>query len=264
MFPIYTEECPEGVLELITEVKPEQTDARGRMRLGDLARQMQTLTEQHFDRFSGLTIQSLNDRNLSWIIAWSQLEIIRLPMSGEKIRMRVWAGKKKAVMHTRKYAFYTMDGSPLLATSSLFILMDRNTRQAAADPDELKQTMIVKLADEPGAPKMNLQFPEVYAENMERTVSADEIDYNGHLNNSRYLDWSEVLPGDVYLSSHMPRTVWIEYSRELLEGDTATLQYEIRNDLIYVVGSHEGTQSFRLKAEYDLDLPQEMPVHIAV
>ena len=253
MFPIYTEKCPDNVLEMIIQVKPEQTDRRGRMRLGDLARQMQILTEEHFDRFSGLTIDQLNEKDLSWIIAWSELQIERLPAAGEQIRMRVWAGKKKAVLHTRKYAFYTMDGHPLITTSSLFILMDRNTRQAAADPEQLKSAAVVQLQDEPKAPKMSIQFPDAYANRKERIVSPEEIDYNGHLNNSHYLDWTEELPEDSYLETHVPKMVWIEYSKELKEGQKAEMSYEIRNDLMYVRGLHDGSPSFRVKIEYDVD-----------
>ena len=252
MFPKYTEECPAGMLEIITTVKPEQADESGRIRLGDLARQMQTLTEKHFDAYMGITIRELNEKNLSWIIAWSELQILRLPNVGEKIRMRVWAGKKKSVMHTRKYAFYTMDGEPLVTTSSLFILMDRQSRQAASDPEEMKRDTVLTLADEPKPPKMMLQFPEEYAERAERIVSADEIDYNGHLNNSHYLDWSECLPGETYLRNHIPRTVWIEYSKEMTQGQSAGLNYELRNDILYVQGMCEGTQSYRMKAEYDI------------
>lgn len=251
MFPAYIQECPKGMLELIHTITDEQVNADGRMKLGDLARQMQILTEQHFDLYSGTMIKELNEAGLSWIIAWSQIYINRLPELGEKIRMRVWAGKKKAVLHTRKYAFYTMDGTPLLSTASLFVLMDRNTRKMAADPAGMKEAQIVTVPDEPVVPKMNLQFPSTLSKHQNRTVRPDEIDYNGHLNNSHYLDWAEDLPGEVYLKKHIPRSVWIEYTKELLEGQKAELLYDVGSDILYVQGISQGEQSFRMKVEYD-------------
>lgn len=249
---LYTDLCLEGVVERVITVNEDQVDEFGRMRLGDLARQMQALTEQHFDQCSGMTIAMLNEQNLSWIIAWSELQIMRLPVLGEKIRIRIWAGKKKAVLHTRKYAFYTMDGIPLLMASSLFLLMDRNTRQAAPDPECMQVVDIVQVPDEPKTPKMNLSFPVTYMNQIDRTVAAEEIDYNGHLNNSHYLDWIESLPDKEYRKNHFPKIVWIEYSKELMIDQKVTLAYELRNDQLYVLGTCEGTQSFRVKAEYDI------------
>lgn len=251
MFPQFTEECPNGMYEMTMEVGWDQVDSHGRMRIGDLARQMQILTERHYDRYSGSTMQALTDSGLSWIIAWSELQICRLPALGEQIRMRVWGAKKKAVMHVRKYAFYTMDGEPLVTTASLFVLMDQKTRQMAADPAGMEQTPVIRIPDEPNAPKMSMQFPDAYAQSLERTVAPEEIDYNGHMNNSHYLDWAECLPDEGYLGTHIPRRVWIEYTKELREEQKALLHYDIGSDILYVQGSCEGEPSFRIRLEYD-------------
>lgn len=252
-FPIFTKECPEGVYEKIIEVTDQETDRAGYMHPAELARQMQTITEEHFNACSGMTIDLLNQSGLSWIIAWTQMQVERLPKQGETIRLRIWPGKKKAVMHCRKYAFYTYDGEPLVTTASLFLLMDRKTRSAVGDPEGMIDLKPVVIQGEPKAPKMNLPFPEEYECLKGRTVEPEEIDYNGHLNNSHYLDWTEALPEENWLQEHALKKIWVEYSREMTEGETAGMYYAIDNDGLHVKGVSAQGQSFRLLAECEAD-----------
>lgn len=249
-FPEYTEECPEGVYELITDVNETQTDSNGIMRPGDLVRQIQVMVEKHLDRYSGTTVKALQDAALSWIIVWNELTIQRLPKAGEQICMRVWAGKKQLVMHTRKCAIYTMDGEPLVSMAALFILMDQKTRKMADDPPELEQQKIVKIPGEPKPPKMMMPFPEEFSDEIERTVQPEEIDKYGHMNNSHYLDWMDELRENTDLKGRNPQKIWIEYTKEMLEGYRVQLQYTVSENTLYLVGSSQGEQRFLIKAEY--------------
>ena len=76
----------------------------------------------------------------------------------------------------------------------------------------------VVIPGEPENPKMNLPFPQEYEALAGRTVEASEIDYNGHMNNSHYLDWTEALPEESWLNRHALKRVWIEYTQEMTEG----------------------------------------------
>ena len=252
-FPIFTPDCPEGVLEVIHTVSEQETDRAGYMHPAAFARQMQALTEAHFRTFYERSIEYLNAAGLSWVIVFTQMDFARLPKLGEKIRMRVWAGKKKAVMHTRKYAFYTFDGESLLTTASLFLLMDRESRKAAADPDWMSGLPAVVIPGEPKAPKMTRAFPADLDRLEGRRVDASEIDYNGHLNNSHYLDWTQALPAEEWLKGHALKSVWIEYSREMMEGQMAGMFHTFKDDCLYVKGVTSEGASFRLIAECEAD-----------
>ena len=252
-FPVFTQDCPEGVLERIITVSDKEADRAGYMHPAELARQMQSLTEAHFETYYRKTIDDLNGAGLAWIIAWTQMQIMRLPKIGETIRMRVWAGKKKAVLHTRKYAFYTNDGEPLMTTSALFLLMDRQTRKAAGDPDWMRGLPVVVIPGEPGAPKMNMAFPSDFDHLEGRRVDASEIDYNGHLNNSHYLDWTQALPEEAWLHEHAVRSVWVEYTHEMKLGQIAGMFYAFKGDCLYVKGISSEGDSFRLAAFCEAD-----------
>ena len=245
--PLYTAECQKGVCQIAFEITEEMTIGNGRMSIGALARQMQRITQIHFDQEAGLTGEELLDKGLSWVISWTNIELMRLPDKGEKIMLRIWPGKNKVNLYSRIYAMYTEAGEPLMTTSSLFLLMDQNTRTVAAQPAEMKIMNPVTVSGEPNLPKLQQKFPKIFRNQSLRIVSSDEIDYNGHLNNSRYLDWTEELLDEEFYAAQTPKTIWVQYAKELREGETAKLQYVWEEDVMYLRGVHNGEESFFAK-----------------
>lgn len=248
--PLFTTECPQGVYQIAFEITEDMINETGRMSIGALARQMQHITESHFNQEAGLTGEALLAKGLSWVISWTNIELLRLPEKGEQVILGIWPGKNKVNLYSRIYAMYTADGEPLMATSSLFLLMDQNTRTVAAQPEEMKILNPIVVRGEPNLPKLQQRFPAVYRNQMQRTVSTEEIDYNGHLNNSKYLDWVEELLDSNFYTEKTPKIIWVQYVKELREGETAKLRYTWEDEVMYVRGIHNGEDSFLVKMEF--------------
>jgi acyl-ACP thioesterase len=220
------------------------TGLSGQVRPGDLAREMEKITEEHLG-ILGLDRNSLKAEGKIWVIAWTQIHISRLPELGEQVILRIWPGKMKAMMQVRKYAFYTADGDPLACAASIFVMMDANTRGFAAPSEILKYLPVVELPGEPELPPMRMNFPAELEKTLSRTVAAEEIDLNGHLNNTYYLDWADGLMGE-----KTPTSLWVQYVKELMEGQEVTLRYELGEDGLYVRGSSVAAESFLLTAAF--------------
>lgn len=250
MFPEYTKVCPEGVYQLELTVSQSQTDALGRMRIGDMARQMQVITEKHLNQYAGLSFDTLKAKGKGWIIAWTAIDIKRRPKLGEAIQARIWSGKNGSAMFLRKYAFYTGDGEPLMTAASYFFLMDHETRSITGAPDQMKNMKAVTVPGEPLPPEKRMSFPSEYRNQVKRVAKAEEIDFNGHLNNSHYLDWTEDLIDEDYYASHELEKIWIRYSKEILEGQTVRLQYIWDGDVMMMKGSTAGKEAFLLKVDF--------------
>lgn len=126
--PKYTGSCPEGVYEKAIAVSAEHTDRLGHMNIGDFAREMEKVTEEHLKAF-GMSREELKADHKIWVISWNSISVKRLPKTGEHTVLYIWPCKKKAGMYPRKYAFYTEEGEPLACAASLFTLMDETTRK---------------------------------------------------------------------------------------------------------------------------------------
>ena len=237
-FPEYTAACPVGVYQK----KFSMTGLSGQVRPGDLAREMEKITEEHLG-ILGLSRDKLKAEGKIWVIAWTQIHISRLPEPGEQVILRIWPGRMKAMMQVRKYAFYTADGEPLTCAASIFVMMDAHTRSLAAPSEILKYLPVVELPDEPGLPPMRMEFPAELGKTLQRTVAEEEIDLNGHLNNTRYLDWVDELMGD-----RIPSSIWVQYIKELMEGQAVDLQHELQQDVLYVKGFSAEKDAFLMMA----------------
>lgn len=239
-FPEYTGICPEGVYQK----EFEMTGLFGQVQPGDLAREMEKITEEHLGTF-GMGRGELKAEGKIWVIAWTNISIVRMPKQGERVILRIWPGKMKTMMHTRRYAFYSVAGEPLACAASLFVQMDTQTRSFAEPTEKLKDMPVVVLPGEPGLPPMRLKFPDL-SQQVSRTVAPEEIDLNGHLNNTHYLDWVDSLVED----DRVPKSIWVQYIKELMEGQEVTLHYDLQEGVLYVRGSIENCEAFLLAATF--------------
>lgn len=219
------------------------------MQPGDLAREVEKITAEHLKLWN-LGREKFEKEKKLWVIAWTAYWIKQLPACGDTIVLRVWPGKRKNAMYPRKYAFYTQEGYPLVCASSLFVLMDRETRKLTAPISGLDAIPEIALQGEPGLPPLQMDFPDHMESKVSRIVQAEEMDINGHLNNSCYLDWAMCLARELLLESRAPGFVWVKYNKELVLGQKVTLHYEYQKDMLYIHGMSEGTSSFMLVLDY--------------
>lgn len=247
----YTKTCPEGVYEAEFKVTKEMTAGNEKMQPGDFARELEKITEAHLRSF-GMNRKSLLEEKKIWVISWNDIRISRLPKVGETVILRVWAGKKRAGMFSRFYGCYSAQGEALAGASSFFTLIDAETRTIAVPTEKIEQIPVVSLANEGKLPKMIQVFPENFAQQTERVVAPDEIDKNGHLNNTHYIDWAEDVVKDACGEERMPTSVWIRYEKELLVNETVTLKYTMEKDKLYLQGFRGEELSFSVILLYEI------------
>lgn len=245
----FAQDCPAGVLQKTMLVTGRHTDARGRMRPGNLARLIGDAAVEHLALF-GTELATLQAHGLLWVLARTALRVERLPHNGEIVLLRAWAGKEKHWMYPYRYVIYSAAGEALVSACSHWLLMDEATRSLAPPSDLMESIPAVSLPGEPKAPALQMVFPEELPGRRERTPLPGEIDLNGHLNNSHYLDWAAELPDEAFLREHALHSLWVEYSKEVLAGQSVNLLYGQDENTLFVRGQTGGEDSFSLKMEY--------------
>ena len=208
-------------------------DCYGRCKPSFLLRFSQDAATSHC-ALLGVDWDTMAAKGYFWAVIRQRMEITRLPKSGETITVKTWPMPTSRVAYPRATAGFDAAGNELFKVISLWVIMDTQTR-AMIRPDKSGVDVLgTTFGTELPAPG-GLNFKEL-AETTQRTVGFTELDINGHMNNTRYLDWlCDLLPSGFH-KEHPIKAVTVCYLSEALEGQQVALRWEL-TDALKVDGS---------------------------
>ena len=229
-------------------IEESQVDAAGNVTCGTLARFMQDMTTVHMNA-CGISVESLMEKNLLWVIVCTQINITRMPKAGETVEQYSWAGAEKFGMHSRRFAFFTKEGEELLNAASLFLLVDKESRSLSEPTKETLSLPIVVVDGEPKLPKMMQKYPTLMFGKIHE-VEESEIDYNGHVNNAVYLDWVDSIFDADFVKDRQMKGFWVQYDKEILLGQQVEMKYGASETEAYLKGCVDGVEYFKVKFDF--------------
>ena len=210
-------------------------DCFGNLKLSTLLYFSQEVAGRHFDRIS-MTYEQLAQKGMFWAIIRQRVQITRLPRSGETITMETWPMPNTRSAFPRSAVAYDREGRELFRVLSLWVLMDVQNRRMILPGKSgiaLPGTVRGNELDAPGSlPAKALRFSRM------RSVCFTDLDRNGHMNNTRYLDWiSDLLPSDFH-NCHTPLEFTVCYLSETREGQELNMCWEMEEDGTLLVDAH--------------------------
>lgn len=179
---------------------------------------------------------TLSLKNLFWAVTRNRVQVTRLPRLGEAITVETWPMPTTKVAYPRSVVAYDPDGNELFRSISLWVLMDIGTR-AMVLPGKSGITVDGTLTG------TELAVPHALAvrpmtNTATRTVGYSLLDRNGHMNNTRYMDWVYDLLPSAFHESHPVREFTVCYLNEARESDPVTLNYELTDGPVLTVDAH--------------------------
>ena len=198
----------------------------GRLKLSALLHFAQAAAEAHCQELS-LGWDILHKQNLFWAVVRHKVQIFRLPILGETLTIKTWPMPTTRTAYPRACAGYDEKGNELFRCISLWVLMDCNTR-AMVLPGKSGVYVEGMLTGSELAPPASL-MPQPYTSQTVRQVTFSQLDRNGHMNNTKYLDWVEDLLGSDFHRQHTPKELTICYLNEATEGQTIALHYNLQD-----------------------------------
>ena len=181
----------------------------------------------------GASFEALAARNLFWAIIRQKVQITRLPMAGETIRLETWAMPATRTYYPRSTVAYDADGKEIFRAIGMWVLMDVNTR-AMVLPGKSDVTVEGLITGTelkaPGslAPKSLLNAAT-------RHVAYTDLDRNGHMNNTRCLEWINDLLPSRFHKDHIPAEFTVCYHGEAREGDELQLHWQVLEEQTLLV-----------------------------
>lgn len=160
---------------------------------------------------------------VTWILTRLVLRIDRLPRAGERLRVHTWPSTADKLAH-RGYEIFDAEGRLIVSGGSAWTVMDLGDRSMTAIPEGISSLF-------PSQPRPCDSFvgrviPRLKGDSATSCllrVRRDDLDINGHVNNTRYLSWlMETLPptpmlskgGETGFEPLVPRLLDITYRAE--------------------------------------------------
>ena len=166
----------------------------------------------------------LEEYNLVWIITDYDIEVVRLPRFAEEITIETEALSYNRLFCYRRFTISDEAGQDLIHMMATFVLMDRDSRKVHAVEPEIVAPYQSEFD------KKLIRGPKY--ESLEEPISKDyhirfyDLDMNGHVNNSKYLDWIFEVMGADFLTRYIPKKINLKYVKEVRPGGVITSAVE--------------------------------------
>ncbi|MDR0586133.1 MAG: acyl-ACP thioesterase [Treponema sp.] len=226
------------------------------VRFGDIDRSDTLTVAAAFDFFQeaainhaeilGVGRDAMQTSGQVWILSRMSVFMERRPRFGETITVRTWPRGTHKLFAVRDYDILGADGRPAVRGRSGWLIIDLEKRrplrpQAVVEPlplnDGLDSLPGASVDNEAppglrpkfeGVPSASSFVPEELLTGVSRTVRKacySDIDYNGHMNNARYIQWIQDLFPPEILENARGLRLDINYLSEVKHGESIELLF---------------------------------------
>ena len=215
------------------------SDCFGRCKPSALLRFAQDAAGEHCVLL-GTDWDSMAKHRYFWAVVRQRMEITRLPKDGETVTVKTWPMPTTRVAYPRATEGFDEAGNSLFKIISLWVIMDMDTRAMVLPGKSGIDVPGTSFGTELKVPGSISAFEG--SKDIHRTVTYSDLDLNGHMNNTRYLDWiCDLLPA-AFHKDHPMKAVSICYMSEALEGQSLRLSHG-EGDVFKVDGSLSQTDA---------------------
>lgn len=195
-----------------------ESDANGNMKLPSILNvALQLSGEQSFSL--GISDDWLKDTyNYTWIVVEYDMAIARLPRFHETITVETFAKSYNKFFCYRNFVFYGENGEQLLTIATTFVLLDYASRKVVRVTEPIVAPYQVDKVSKIIRGHQYHDMTPADCDEQVYHVRFNDIDQNGHVNNSKYFDWMIDPLGFDFLSAHVPERIHLKYVKEVLYG----------------------------------------------
>ena len=210
-------------------VRGGECDKFRRMRMDAVFMAMQEGGERHA-KLLGLGHDAMLSRGLFFVLSRTHVHIDRMPLCGETVIHTTWPGNANKFFCPRFHTFTAEDGTPLLSSGALWVLLDTQNRRIVS-PVKL-DLGFPDNSDIPDPIALPSRLPRA-GENpalLSRTPVFSEFDINGHVNNTKYIAWICDALGSETFRDHRLRELTVSYEKEIRAESPLTLALSREGD----------------------------------
>jgi acyl-ACP thioesterase len=158
-----------------------------------------------------------------WVLSRLSVLMRRRPRQAEQITVRTWPRGWEKLFALRDFDIQDEAGTPIVSARSCWLIVDLQKRRPLRPQAAMEKLPLNEGLDALADGGKGLDAPAGAEKAAERTAAYSDIDFNGHMNNARYVQWVQdiVEPGALARAETM--RLDINYLREVKLGETLEL-----------------------------------------
>ena len=240
---VYTSQWP---------ITTDGSDSHGRATIPYLSSLLQEAATLHAIRLD-CGYEDMDNKGLLWVLSRQWLKITEYPRWQDVIHIDTWPSGDKGISWLRDFRIRSEDGRELGIATSLWFVLDKNTRRPK--PARLGLDMDVNDAERVRNGDLKA-LPK--SEDLRQCGSARagyfDTDVHNHINNVRYLGWMLGGMDPAFLSQNIVRELEINFLAEGFVNDEmdVMLSEPDRNELSHSLVRHSDSRELcRLKTLWE-------------
>lgn len=194
-------------------------DAHGEIKIPTLWSDVVNAVELNI-RKEGYGADLLAERDQAWVLLRTALEIDSRPRLYDSLHIEVWTAPSSPITQNRCVSIFDDKGREYGRGTTEWCIIDKRTRRPVAV--DFHSNLIQGRNDLPCKGARRIKDFEVQ-ESETHNIKYCECDFNGHLNNTRYIEYLFNLIPEEQLEKNTPFRIDINYRKEALKGQNITL-----------------------------------------
>jgi acyl-ACP thioesterase len=186
-----------------------------------------------------------------WVLSRVSVLMRRRPRQTEQLTVRTWPRGWEKLFALRDFDIQDGAGEPVAVARSCWLIVDIAKRRPLRPQAAMEKLPLNEGLDALADGGKGLDMPAGAEKAAVRTAAYSDIDFNGHMNNARYVQWIQDIlePGALTRAGTM--RLDINYLSEVKLGETLEL-WKAQNGLVIAVEGRRGGQAV-FRAELRLD-----------
>lgn len=205
-------------------VRISDYDRSGKLSYESVLQILENVGSHNSDSVGNNVIEG-SQSGIAWILAGWRIKILRNVDSREELKISTWThGKPNATMVYRDFILADKNGLEAIKAEAKFVLLDVSAGKLTRINDELFSSYLPEertVFDTPSPkPREPLKF------DFEKVIPLrkSDIDFNGHLHNTRYVDFAaEVLPEETDSAQRINEFI-VVYKKSVAKNSQVTVK----------------------------------------
>ncbi|MDY0404916.1 thioesterase [Virgibacillus sp. 179-BFC.A HS] len=204
----------------------------------------------------GFGIEQLGENGIAWILMKIRVDIQRNPKVGETITIETWPQEPGRIEYGRDFIVRDEQNHILIKAISSWVVMDlrqRKIRRSSSVPIHFsavdnRRAIEAKLGKLKAAGTLETAY--------QKMIGYSDIDFNGHLNNSRYVDYvMDCFALQEHQKYHIT-SIEVHFTNEVLPGEVIELKKDTsaaQENGVYIEGINTNTNKVVFKSRLRIE-----------